>query len=97
MDPPDLADCAYGLFTVRVLDGRRDALCRHLAAQGIQSAVYYPRTLPAQPALSSLGYAAGAFPNAELACQQVLSLPLFAELRAEQRQRVTSAVREFFR
>lgn len=94
---PALAESAHGLFTVRVLDGRRDELCRYLAARGIQSAVYYPRTLPAQPALAFLGHTSGDFPNAELACRQVLSLPLFAELTLQDRGRVVGAVREFFR
>lgn len=88
---------AHALFTVRVLDGQRDGLARALLARGIQTAVYYPRPLPAQPALASYGYRAGQFPQAELACQQVLSLPLFAGMSESDRLRVVEAIHEYFR
>jgi len=88
---------AHALFTVRVLDGQRDALAGALAARGIQTAVYYPRPLPLQPALASYGYRAGQFPEAELACEQVLSLPLFAGMSESDRDRVVEAIHEHFR
>jgi dTDP-4-amino-4,6-dideoxygalactose transaminase len=94
---PRQAESAHALFSVRVLDGRRDALAAWLAEQGLPSAVYYPRPLHAQPALESLGYRQGQFPNAELLSEQVLSLPLFAEMLDGERDRVIDAVRMFFR
>jgi dTDP-4-amino-4,6-dideoxygalactose transaminase len=39
----------YNQFTVRVKNGRRDALQAHLKAKGIGSAVYYPIPLHTQP------------------------------------------------
>ncbi len=94
-EEPD-AQSAHALFTLRVLDGQRDALQAHLEKRGIQAGVYYPRPLHAQPALAGLGTVNGQFPNAELASREVLSLPLYAELTPSQVDRVVHAVREYF-
>lgn len=94
---PNAAVSAHALFTVRVLDGQRDALASALLARGVQTAVYYPRPLHLQPALASYGYRAGEFPLAELACEQVLSLPLSATLSEGDRARVIEGIHEYFR
>ncbi len=94
---PSAAVSAHALFTVRVQGGERDALARALLARGIHTAVYYPRPLHLQPALAGYGYRAGDFPQAELACEQVLSLPLSAALSEADRARVIEAIREHFR
>jgi dTDP-4-amino-4,6-dideoxygalactose transaminase len=61
----------------------------------IGSAVYYPVPLHLQPLYAPLGHKAGDFPHAEHAALEVLSLPMFAELRSEQIVRVAEAVSEF--
>jgi len=93
---PPSVESAHALFTVRVLDGQRDALAKTLAARDIQTAVYYPRPLHLQPAFLSNGYREGQFPNAELASSEVLSLPLFAEMSVGDRTRVIEAIHEYF-
>ncbi len=72
----------YHLYIVNT--GNRDKLQKHLAAAGIGTGVHYPLPLHLQPAYTNLGYVKGDFPHAELACSQVLSLPMDAELSAEQ-------------
>jgi dTDP-4-amino-4,6-dideoxygalactose transaminase len=84
----------YHQYTVRVRD--RDGLKQHLADKGIGSAVYYPKALHMQPCFAPLGYAEGQFPEAERACRDVLSLPVYPELTEEQQQSVMDAVREFY-
>ena len=86
----------YHQYTVRVGDGRRDALSALLRAGGIETTVYYPVPLHLQRALRGLGYEAGDFPEAEQASREVLSLPMFPELRPEEVEEVVSTVREFF-
>ncbi len=83
----------YHQYTVR--SRRRDALKAHLAARGVGSAVYYPRPLHLQPCFAPLGYRAGQLPEAERASEEVLSLPVYPELTAAQRDAVIDAVREF--
>jgi dTDP-4-amino-4,6-dideoxygalactose transaminase len=48
-----------------------------------------------QPAYADLGYKAGDFPHSELAAQEVLSLPMFAELSPVQIETVSAAVRGY--
>jgi dTDP-4-amino-4,6-dideoxygalactose transaminase len=80
-------------YTIRV--ERRDALKHYLAERKIGSAVYYPVPLHLQPIYASLGHKPGDFPHAERAAQEVLSLPMFPELRGDQIARVAEAVLEF--
>jgi dTDP-4-amino-4,6-dideoxygalactose transaminase len=83
----------YHQYTIRV--ERRDALQKYLAEQKIGNAVYYPVPLHLQRIYSALGHKAGAFPHAERAAQEVLSLPMYPELRNEQIARVAAAVTDF--
>jgi UDP-2-acetamido-2-deoxy-ribo-hexuluronate aminotransferase len=80
----------YAQYTIRVAD--RDACAARLKAEGIPSAVYYPRCLHEQPVFASLGWRAGAFPVAEQAAREVLSLPMHPFLDPEEQDRVVNAV-----
>ena len=86
----------YHQYTVRVSDGRRDALQVHLKAQGVQSAIYYPLPIHLQEAYAFLGYRPGDLPESERASQEVLSLPVHPDLSREQVEFAASAVRSFF-
>jgi dTDP-4-amino-4,6-dideoxygalactose transaminase len=85
----------YHQYVIRTR--RRDALAEFLAGRGIGSAIYYPTPLHLQPCFASLGYRAGDLPRTEAACREVLALPLYPELSAQEQQSVASAIREFFR
>ncbi len=81
-------------YTIRV--PRRDELQKFLNERKIGNAVYYPAPLHLQPIYARLGHSRAAFPEAERAADEVLSLPMFPELREEQVQRVAEAVAEFY-
>ncbi len=83
-------------YTMRVPGGRRDALQKHLASQGVQSAVYYPLSLHLQEAYASLGLKQGDLPHSEQASHEVLSLPVHPDLSEEQGDFVIRAVQSFF-
>ena len=85
----------WNQYTVRVKNGRRDALQKHLADQKIGSAVYYPVPLHLQECFSSLGHEAGSFKKTEQACREVLSLPVYPEMTAAEQATVIGAVAEF--
>ncbi len=84
----------YHQYTIRT--ARRDALAAHLAAVGIGTACHYPLPIPAQPLFRDLGYDSTPYPAAWAAAREVLSLPCFPELRADEIDSVIAAVRSFF-
>ena len=97
--PPVIApenESIFNQYTIRVRDGRRDALQAHLKATGIGTSIYYPLSLHLQPCFAYLGYKEGQLPEAERASREVLSLPVYPELTRAQLDEVVAAVREFF-
>lgn len=86
----------YHQYTLRVPNDQRDALQKHLASVGVQSAIYYPLTLHLQEAYKDLGYQEGDLPEGERATREVLSLPVHPQLREDQVQYVAESVRAFF-
>jgi len=70
----------------------RDRVQSALAEQGIGTTVYYPTPMHLQPTFAKLGYREGDLPQAEQAAQEVLSLPIYAELTSEQIHRVVAAI-----
>jgi len=90
---PEDATHVYHLYVVRHL--RRDELRAFLRERDIGSLVHYPVPVHLQPAYRDLGRGAGAFPVAEAAAREVLSLPLYPELREEKVAEVADAVIAF--
>jgi dTDP-4-amino-4,6-dideoxygalactose transaminase len=83
----------YHLYVVRVPDGRRDALQRRLKACGIHTGIHYPIALPFLNAYRSLGHRGSDFPESRKASGEILSMPMFPEMTAEQLECVTEQVR----
>lgn len=80
----------YHQYTLRVDD--RDALQKSLADSGVDTIVYYPLPLHLQPVHDTLGYRPGEFEHAEAAAREVLSLPMYPELDAGERDTVIGAL-----
>lgn len=87
---------SVALYTIRVLRGQRDRLREFLSARGVETAVHYPVPLHQQPALARTDVPAPSLAEAERAAREVLCLPLYPELREDQRAFVVECVREFF-
>lgn len=79
------ATCAYHLYVVKLDVDRftcsRDEFCGALKAEGVPTAVHYPRSLPRQPALAR--FDDGATPVAEQLAARVLALPMHHDLTDE--------------
>jgi dTDP-4-amino-4,6-dideoxygalactose transaminase len=82
----------YHVYAVR--SPQRDTLQQKLQERGIQTGIHYPIPVHLQPAYADLGYRSGDFPQSELAANQVLSLPMYAELSEEQVKQVSAAICE---
>jgi dTDP-4-amino-4,6-dideoxygalactose transaminase len=59
----------------------------------VQTGVHYPIPVHLQPAYADLGYSRGDFPIAEQAAAEVLSLPMFPEMTAEQIESIATLFR----
>lgn len=80
----------WHLYVVRV--PRRDEVLASLHAEGIGAGVHYPVPLHLHGALRELDYKEGDFPQAEKAAGEILSLPLFPHITAEQQERVADCL-----
>ena len=89
------ADSVYHLFVVRSRE--RERLTRALEERGVGTLVHYPVPLHRMAAFSATGRAPAALPVAENAAREVLSLPLYPEMRADDVTHVVEAVRASLR
>jgi dTDP-4-amino-4,6-dideoxygalactose transaminase len=85
----------YNQFTVRVR--QRDDLRNFLKEKGVGTEVYYPLPMHLQNCYHDLGYHKGSFPVSERAAEEVLSLPIYAELTEDQQAYVVQTVADYFR
>ena len=93
-DEPEGYYHVYNQFTGRF--PHRDRLQIYLRERGIGAAVYYPLPLHLQPCFAYLGYRRGDLPEAERASEEVLSLPIFPELRELEQVEVAQEIRRFY-
>ena len=90
---PCWSRAVYHLYVIRTKD--RDEMMNHLKNAGIGTGLHYPVPLHLQKAYESLNYSQGDFPVAESAATEILSLPMFPQLTAEQQARVAGEILAF--
>jgi len=76
---------------------RRDELRQALAAQEIETQIYYPVPLHLQPCFAPLGFRSGQFPEAERASGECLALPIYPEIGDDQLDHVVDTIAAFYR
>jgi dTDP-4-amino-4,6-dideoxygalactose transaminase len=89
--PPRTPGHVYHMYCIRT--PKRDAVAAALRAENVDSAVYYPSTIPATEAFR----APGSFPNAEAACRDILAIPVYPGIGAETQERVARVVKDAVR
>ena len=85
----------YNQYTVRVK--KRDELRTYLKENGVGTEVYYPLPMHLQNCYQDLGYRKGSFPLSERAAEEVLSLPIYAELTEDQQAYVVEMIAAYYR
>jgi dTDP-4-amino-4,6-dideoxygalactose transaminase len=82
---------SFNQYVIRVRDGRRDGLIERFRAERIGYEIYYPVPIHLQKCMAQFGFQTGDFPVSEQAAREVLALPIFPEITAEQQARVVNA------
>jgi len=89
------SDHVFHQYTLRIKNGKRDALKTHLNNNGIPANIYYPVPLYRQNAFrpfTEVEY----LPVTEMLCQEVLSLPVHTEMKPEVQDRIIEGVLSFY-
>jgi dTDP-4-amino-4,6-dideoxygalactose transaminase len=89
----DYAESVYHLYVIRIED--REALADYLREKGVATGVHYPVPVHLHSAYQDLGYQSGDFPVSEEYAKQILSLPMYPELRPEAIAHVVEAIKDF--
>lgn len=83
----------FHLFVIRTAD--RQGLQAHLNERGISTAIHYPTALPLLDCYHHLGHKPEDFPVAARYQDEILSIPMFPELTADQIDHISSAIKEY--
>jgi dTDP-4-amino-4,6-dideoxygalactose transaminase len=87
----------WAQYTIRLPEGTdRDAFAAALKAQGVPTAIYYPKSMHQQTAYKNYPVVEGGVPVSERLSADVISLPMHAYLDEASQDRVIAAVRGFF-
>jgi UDP-2-acetamido-2-deoxy-ribo-hexuluronate aminotransferase len=83
-------------YTIKVKNGERDALKKHLENVGIPAMIYYPIPLNEQEAYVNIGHVSGELTNTNYLCNSVLSLPMHTELTEAEQIYISQTIHSFF-
>jgi len=84
----------WAQYTIKIRNGRRDAVAGALKEQGIPSAIYYPKPLHRQAAYRDYPSAGNGLPVSDAIAQEVLSLPMHPYLAPDLQDRIIAATRD---
>lgn len=94
---PTEKDYAKHVYYLYVIRGRkRDELQLFLKARGIITLIHYPIPVHLQKTYEDLGVHKGTLPITEKIANEILSLPIFPELKKEQIEEVVDSIKAFF-
>jgi dTDP-4-amino-4,6-dideoxygalactose transaminase len=85
---------SYHLYVIRTQE--REALANYLKVRGIPTVIHYPTPLPFLKAYASEAYTAKDFPVVHEYSSQILSLPIFPEIKESEIYHVADAIRAFY-
>ncbi len=94
---PDGYTSVWAQYTIRLKPGTRDAFAAALRAEGVPTAIYYPKPLHQQTAYRQFPSVDGGLPVSERLAEEVISLPMHAYLEAPIQDRIIDAVRRAVR
>jgi UDP-2-acetamido-2-deoxy-ribo-hexuluronate aminotransferase len=96
--PHRSGDCdthVFHQYTLKITNGKRDELVKHLNELGIPCGVYYPIPLHNQKAYKDSRYNEADFPITNQLIKEVISLPMHTELEKDQIDHITKTIIDF--
>lgn len=89
----DYAEHIYHLYILQ--SEKRDAVCKYLKEKGVATGIYYPVPMHLQKVYKPLGYKKGDLKNSEYLADRTFAIPMFAELKEEEREYIVKCLKEF--
>ena len=93
----DGVKAVYHLYVIRVPKEQRAKLQGHLQEKGISTGIHYPIALPNLQAYAYLNHTGADFPEATKASQEILSLPMYPELKEDEIVFISDQIKAFFK
>ncbi len=87
-------ESVYHLYVIRVK--KRNELLKYLVDKEIFAGVHYPVSIHLQPAYKNLNYKKGDFPITEKYCKEIISLPMFPDLKEEEIEYICKEIERFY-
>ena len=82
-------------YTIRLKN--RDYLYEKLKEKGIETIIYYPIPIHLQKAFSYLDYKKSSFPVTEQICNEILSLPIYPEIKPETQEYIVDNIKSILK
>jgi dTDP-4-amino-4,6-dideoxygalactose transaminase len=87
----------WNQYSLRVGEGRRDALKAYLQQHGVGCEIYYPIPLHKQQCFQGKSFAQVSLPETERAACEILHIPVYPELTASEQHRVVDVIDQYYR
>lgn len=85
----------YHQYTIRVQEGKRDALREHLLAKGIGTEIYYPLPIHKQTSIQDKLTSSPDLSISEVAAQEVLSIPVHPSISVADRTYIVETINKY--
>ena len=92
---PEYSTHVYHQYTVRITNGKRDALQAYLKDKGVPSMIYYPIPLYEQEAFKNY-HDGTTHPVTEKLCKEVISFPIHTEMEDDVQKFIIQSIKSFF-
>ncbi len=87
----------WNQYSLRVGEGRRDALKAYLQQHGVGCEIYYPVPLHQQQCFQGKSCAKANLPETERAAREILHIPVYPELTSSEQHRVVDVINQYYR
>ncbi len=87
----------WNQYSLRVGEGRRDALKAYLQQNGVGCEIYYPVPLHQQQCFQGMECSKVSLPETDRAAREILHIPVYPELTASEQHRVVDVINQYYR